>query len=213
MRRGGLVDGDGARHHVREHADAEARKAEGEQRQRKQERPVLPAAPQADQKPTGADRDQQRHLGREQNLRPGEPALVIGAAEERRRRADQADAGDQSRAPSLPARRKQWSWSGALGLHDQPGRAEQGIADDQADADQQAERRQPVPPAAGIGAALDRDALEQRAERDALREGRDDRAEGEARSPSSGGGRDRASGTRRRRRGRSAPSSMAMIGA
>ena len=54
--------------------------------------------------------------------------------------------------------------------------AEQRIADDEADADQDAERREPVPPAAGIGAALDGDALQQRAEGDALGEGRDDRA-------------------------------------
>ena len=171
------MDGDGVRHHVWEHADAEAEQAEGEQRQRQQERPVLPASRAG--RPAAApehDADEQRHLRREQNLRPGEPALVVGAAQERRRRADQADAGDQSRWPSLPARRKLWSWTDALGLHDQPGRAEQGVADHQADPDQQAEGREPVPPAAGIGASLDRDALEQGAERDALRQRRDDRA-------------------------------------
>ena len=75
------------------------------------------------------------------------------------------------------------AWSAPFGLPDQPAGAEQGIADDQAGAGQQAERRQPVPPAAGIGAALDRDALEQRAERDPLREGRDQRAEEEAGIP------------------------------
>ena len=44
------------------------------------------------------------------------------------------------------------------------------------DAGQQAERRQPVPPAAGVGAAVDVDALQQRAQHDALRERGDERA-------------------------------------
>ena len=62
------------------------------------------------QKCHGRDRHQQRHLRREQHLRPGEPALIVGAAEKRRRGADQRDAGDRRDAESSD-RRKQCSCS------------------------------------------------------------------------------------------------------
>ncbi|MCY1299292.1 hypothetical protein D9M70_488150 [compost metagenome] len=58
-----------------------------------------------------------------------------------------------------------------MGLHDQPGGAEQGITDDDGDAGHDREGRQPVPPAADIGAVLDGDTLDERAESYALREG------------------------------------------
>ena len=75
-----------------------------------------------------------------------------------------------------------------------------------------AEGREPVPPAAGIGAAVDRDALDEGAQRDALREGRDQRAAEEGPVPQQLA----ALGPEAEFEGNAAkdqPSSMAMIGA
>jgi hypothetical protein len=72
------------------------------------------------------------------------------------------------------------------------------------------EGRQPVPPAAGIGAALDRDALQQRAERHALRQRGEQRAAGEGHVPEA-----RCAGSRQRNSKatprNTRPSSIAMI--
>ena len=59
----------------------------------------------------------------------------------------------------------------ALELHVQPSRAQHRIADGHRETGQDREWRQPVPPAAGIGAILDLDPLHQRAKRDPLRHG------------------------------------------
>ena len=79
------------------------------------------------------------------------------------------------------------------------------VAGDHAHAGEQAERREPVPPAAAVGAAVDADALQQRAEHDALRERGHERAAGEREIPDRAGAPGRASGTRRQRRGTPAP--------
>ena len=112
-----------------------------------------------------------------------EPALAVLRAEERRREAHRDDRDQQGRRSQMRRQPARVFLHLALGLPVQPAGAEQGIAGDHARAGQQAERRQPVPPAAAIGAAFDRDALQQRAERDPLRERRDQRARGEAEIP------------------------------
>ena len=72
-----------------------------------------------------------------------------------------SDAGDEGVTPSDVVQL-------AFRFHHQPGRAEQGIADDHGKAGHHRKGRQPVEPAADIGAVGDLDALHQRAERDAL---------------------------------------------
>ncbi|MNN48167.1 hypothetical protein D3C81_1626300 [compost metagenome] len=59
-----------------------------------------------------------------------------------------------------------------FGLHDQPGAAQQGVGDDQAQAAEQAERGQPVERATGIVAVDDLEALDERAQCNTLEEGR-----------------------------------------
>ena len=71
----------------------------------------------------------------------------------------------------------------AFRFHHQPCRAQQRIADHQRHAGQDAERRQPVPPAAGILAARDVDALQDGAERNALRQRRQQRSAGKGDVP------------------------------
>ena len=71
----------------------------------------------------------------------------------------------------------------AFGLRDEPAAAEQRIRDDQAEARQQAERREPVERAAGIHAVLHVDALQERAERDPLEQRRAGRAADEREIP------------------------------
>ena len=56
----------------------------------------------------------------------------------------------------------------ALALHDQPRGAQQRVAAEQCHANQQTERRQPVPPAAAIGSTVHHDALQKPAQGDAL---------------------------------------------
>ncbi|MNT20205.1 hypothetical protein D3C72_1555060 [compost metagenome] len=139
-------------------------------------------APDACYQQIEAGQHQQRHDDAEDRRRPAEPALKIERLEERRPQADDAHGGDcaerafEGEAAS-PVRQV------AMGLHDQPGGAEQRIADDDGDAGDDRERCQPVPPTAGIGAIFDRNALNQRPERDALREGGQHRAAGESPVP------------------------------
>ena len=66
---------------------------------------------------------------------------------------------------------------------DQPGSAEQRVADDHPSAGQQAERGQPVEPATGIGLVFDLNTLEDRAQRHALRKGGYERAQAERNVP------------------------------
>ena len=67
----------------------------------------------------------------------------------------------------------------AAGLHHQPGAAEQHVRHHQADAGEDRERRDPVERAADEPAVAHGDAVEERAERDALEERRRERAERE----------------------------------
>ena len=71
----------------------------------------------------------------------------------------------------------------SFGLHRQPACAKQCIGDAQRKTRQQTERRQPIPPSPGIGAAFDRDSLQQRAKCDPLRKGGDQRTKGESGIP------------------------------
>src|SRR3546814_19554321 len=66
-----------------------------------------------------------------------------------------------------------------FGLPHQPARTEQRIADHHRDASEDRERAQPVEPAAGISVILDMHALQDRAERNALRQRGGDRTERE----------------------------------
>src|SRR3546814_14827664 len=88
---------------------------------------------------------------------------MIFRLDERRRQTDEAD-GDQQGRHQPPGKAARVFVQAVFGLPDEPGGAEQGVADDEADAGQQAEGRQPFPPAAGIGAALDGDTLDQGAQ-------------------------------------------------
>ena len=129
--------------------------------------------------------------------------MPVDVAQERRggaHRADGDDGADAQAEGQAIATRLQ----GAFAFHDQPGRAQQRIAADQAHADQHGKGLQPVEPAAGIDAVLDGDALQQGAQGDTLREGRGHRADAEGDIPVGAMAGSR-SGTRRRRRGRSAP--------
>ena len=63
----------------------------------------------------------------------------------------------------------------AFGFPVQPARAQQRISDNQSKAGQYTERRKPFPPSASIGATLDRDPLQQGAQRNALRKGGNER--------------------------------------
>ena len=75
----------------------------------------------------------------------------------------------------------------ALGLHDQPAGAEQGVAGDQRQAAEQRERAQPVEGAAGVGAVDHLDALDEGAEHHALGEGGDQSSRRRRPGPTSGG--------------------------
>ena len=61
----------------------------------------------------------------------------------------------------------------AFGLHDEPGAAEQGIGHDEADACEETEWTQPVKTAAVVGGPSHLEAVDEGAQRDALRERRD----------------------------------------
>src|ERR1700688_1667392 len=67
----------------------------------------------------------------------------------------------------------------AFGLHDEPGAAEQGIGHDEADACEETEWTQPVKAAAVVGGPSHLEAVDEGAQRDALRESRDVGAPGE----------------------------------
>src|SRR3546814_2501825 len=96
-------------------------------------------------------------------------SIVIG--KERRRRAhrrqrdQRCDAEPEGEAPRMRLPRP-------FGLPHQPARTEQRIADHHRDASEDRERAQPVEPAAGISVILDMPALQDRAERNALRQRR-----------------------------------------
>src|SRR3982074_2994723 len=71
----------------------------------------------------------------------------------------------------------------AFGLHDEPGAAEQGIGHDEADACEETEWTQPVKTAAVVGGPSHLEAVDEGAQRDALRECRDVGAPGEGLVP------------------------------
>ena len=118
---------------------------------------------------------EERHRREVGDVRPGEPARLDLAPEERhpqahdRHRDDHADE-EAHRHPPRPELEL------AGGLHDAPGRAEKPVAEDQRDAGQEAEGREEIEGAAGEGAAVVGEALHEGAEHHALREGRDERA-------------------------------------
>ena len=94
-------------------------------------------------------------------------------------RADGAEHGEQQEPAQMIGAVAQR----AFRLHHQPGRAEQCIADHQRHAGQNAERCQPVPPAAGILPSLDMHPLQDGAKRDALRQRCEQRSAGKGDVP------------------------------
>src|SRR3546814_9837889 len=74
-------------HDVGIEADADARVAQHEERQRRQEGLRGPVVAQPAEQQPGATRHQQRHDDAENHGGPGEPALQIAAVEEGRRQA------------------------------------------------------------------------------------------------------------------------------
>src|SRR6202020_2223309 len=117
---------------------------------------------------------------------PGKPGLVVLGVEKRSVNADRADyrqqAGGQCRGEAAGLRLKE-----SRGLPDQPTGTQQGIPDHETDPGQDAERSNPIPIAARIGATADLDPLQQCPQRHALRECRDDGANAKPRVPSAGG--------------------------
>src|SRR5882762_4452415 len=83
-----LPDGDALRHDIGPHADAEPGIGQREQRQRQKERPVVLLAGKAAQQQQGDAGYRNRYRRSEDDVRPGEPALRIFDAEERRGDAD-----------------------------------------------------------------------------------------------------------------------------
>src|SRR5260370_28125951 len=71
----------------------------------------------------------------------------------------------------------------ACGLHDEPGAAEQGIGHDEAEAREETEWTEPVKRDAVVGSPGQLEAVDEGAQRDALREGRDVGAPGEGLVP------------------------------
>ena len=71
----------------------------------------------------------------------------------------------------------------AFRLPDEPGRAEERVAGNEAEPAEERERRRPVERAAGEGAVRHADSLDEPAEDHALAEGGDDRAAGEGDVP------------------------------
>src|SRR5258705_10890836 len=71
----------------------------------------------------------------------------------------------------------------AFGLHDEPGAAEQGIGHDEAEAREETEWTEPIKTAAVVGSSRHLEAVDEGAQRDALREGRDVGAPGEGLVP------------------------------
>src|SRR5579872_5806428 len=89
--------------------------------------------------------DQQRHRQRHQPTRPDKPTMVVLTLEKGRGETDSAN-GDKQRRQQ-PARKAHTGLlNPALGLPDDPASPEHGITDDQADAGEQAETAEPVPP-------------------------------------------------------------------
>src|ERR1700727_462111 len=71
----------------------------------------------------------------------------------------------------------------AFGFHDEPGAAKQAVGHDEADACEETEWTQPVKTAAIVGGPSHLEAVDEGAQRDALREGRDVGAPGEGLVP------------------------------
>src|SRR5690606_36596165 len=143
LRRGRVVDGQRARHHVGKHADAQAQEGEREQAQGKQERLQLAPAPQRAPERIAQDRGQQRHLRGQQHGRIAGPSLTVVEFQPQRGQADRGHPGQQAQ----PQRRREPARPRAglaFGLPHQPGRAPQGVADHHAGAGEQRERGEPV---------------------------------------------------------------------
>ena len=120
--------------------------------------------------------DRNRMLGQE-NQRCAIPGI-----DERRPDAHRDDGdgdADEADAPGAPAPRLQI----ALGLHDEPARSEQTVAEHQRNAGQHRERRQEIERAAGEVATVDLEALDEGAEHHSLRKRRHRRAEAERHAP------------------------------
>ena len=164
---------------------------------------VSPPLPQRAPGGERGQRGQQRHRPEIEEIRQREPALPDPRKRKRRPQADRRHEGEH-REQQPRGLRARAVGQRPLGLHRQPGRAEQRIAERHAEPAQQRERRRPVERAAGVGAVLDRDALDHAAEDHAL--GRSPRASSRRRRPCSTAPCWRRSReTRRRRRETPAP--------